>query len=156
MSLFLNVSEFWIYQGPEYTSGFEYARILDISEFWICQGYTGFRVCLSNSWICLYMLGYGWVCVNIPEYAVIYLNLPEWLLLCITPFPQLFYNSFSTWTRGYLFECNKCQEVINDRRLWSEGTWGCFLEEIIFGFFIATGSTSFAFCFRRNIFTSKI
>ena len=27
MSLVLNAPEFWIYQGPEYTSGFEYVRI---------------------------------------------------------------------------------------------------------------------------------
>ena len=33
MFLVLNVPEFWIYQGAEYASGFEYARTLNIPEF---------------------------------------------------------------------------------------------------------------------------
>ena len=33
MSLVVNVLEFWIYQCPEYASGFEYARVLNIPEF---------------------------------------------------------------------------------------------------------------------------
>ena len=42
-----------------------------------------------------------------PEYAGIYVNMPKsaWMafVLCF-PIPHLFYNSFSTWTRGYLVE----------------------------------------------------
>ena len=33
MPLVVNVPEFWIYQGSEYVSGFEYAKIVNISEF---------------------------------------------------------------------------------------------------------------------------
>ena len=65
---------FWICQGSEYASGFEYARILNIPEFWICQGFTGFRICLNNSWICLNMSDYVWIFLNLPEYAWICLK----------------------------------------------------------------------------------
>ena len=96
MSLVLNVPEFWIHQASQYASGFEYARllnmflVLNMPEFWICQGYTGFRICLNNPWIWLNMLE----C----------LNMAECLLFYISIFPPLFYNFFSTLTRGYLFE----------------------------------------------------
>ena len=119
MPLVLNISGFWIAQNSEYVSGSECARVLDtpgfsiclwfwicqsfgytrllnmslilnIPEFWICQGYTGFRICLNNPWICLNMLE----C----------LNMAECLLFYISTFPPLFYNFFSTLTRGYLFE----------------------------------------------------
>ena len=63
------LEKFWIYQGSDYASDFEYARILNVPEFWICQGYTGFRICLNNSWICLIMSGYVWICMNMYEYA---------------------------------------------------------------------------------------
>ena len=33
MSLVPNVLKFWIYQGSEYDSGYEYAKILNKSEF---------------------------------------------------------------------------------------------------------------------------
>ena len=33
MSLVLNMPEFWMYQGSEYASGFEYARILNSPDF---------------------------------------------------------------------------------------------------------------------------
>ena len=78
----LNSPGFWIclwfwmcqsfgysYQGSEYVSGFEYARILNIPEFWICQGYTWFKICRNNSWICLNMSEYAWICVNMPKSA---------------------------------------------------------------------------------------
>ena len=101
MSLVLNLPKIWIYQGSAYTSGFEYARIVNIPEFWICQGYTGLRICLNNSWICLIMSGYVWICLNMLKYAWIYLNLLNGF--CFT-FTHLFYNTLSTWTRSYLFE----------------------------------------------------
>ena len=63
------LEKFWIYQGSDYASDFEYARILNVPEFWICQGYTGFRMCLNNSWICLIMSGYVWICLNMYKYA---------------------------------------------------------------------------------------
>ena len=98
MSLVLNVPEFWIYQGSEYASGFEYARILSIPEFGICQGYTGFRICLNNSWICLIMSGYIWLCLNMPKYVWICLNLPEWLLFYSSPVDTLHNTWLLIWT----------------------------------------------------------
>ena len=69
-SLILNVLEFWIYRGFEYASSFEYAGVVNIPKFWICQGYTGFRICLNNSRICLNMPDYAWICLNMLEYAL--------------------------------------------------------------------------------------
>ena len=45
----LNVTRFWVHQGSAYTS------VLNVLGFWICQGYTGFCLCLINSWIYLNM-----------------------------------------------------------------------------------------------------
>ena len=45
--MFLNVPEICLYQGSEYTSGFQYAKILSIPEFCINQGYAGLRICLN-------------------------------------------------------------------------------------------------------------
>ena len=92
MPLVLNVPEFWIYQGCKYASGFEYTRILNTPDFWLCQGYTGFRICLNNSWLCLKMPDHVEICVNMPEYAWICLNLPEWLLLYVLPVVTLHYT----------------------------------------------------------------
>ena len=110
MSLILNIPEFWIYKGSEYASGFEYARILNIPNFWIYQSYTGFGICLNNSWICLNMPDYVSICLNISEYAELRVN-----------------------EHGAIFL--KRQKLI---------------------FSVADGSISFVFCFRLNIFTSKI
>ena len=85
MSLVLNVPDFWIYQSSEYASGFEYAGIMNIPQFSICQDYTGFTICLNNSWIWLIMSGYVWICLSMQEYAWICLNLPEWLLFLHFP-----------------------------------------------------------------------
>ena len=54
------------------------------------------------AWLCLDMSAYAGICVNRP-------NLLEWPLSYIFqfnfPFSNLFYyNPFSTWIRGYLFE----------------------------------------------------
>ena len=117
MSLVLNGIEFCISQGSECASGFEYARILNIPEFWICQGYTEFRICLNDSWICL----------NMPEYTWICLNLPKWLLFNISPL-----HSFCTWKHGSLFE--RLQE-----------TRGCFLKETKFNFFYGSWKYSVYF-----------
>ena len=103
MSLVLNVPEFWIYQGSEYASGFEYAKILIIPEFWICQRYTGFRKCLNNFLICLHSLiisGYVWISLNIPEYEGICLNLPE----CF-----FFYYFMAIPTMDKISEKNSCE-----------------------------------------------
>ena len=60
----LNIPEFWIVQDSEYVSGSDGAKVLDLPGFWIClcfwicQGYTGFKICLNTSWICLIMFGY--------------------------------------------------------------------------------------------------
>ena len=117
MFLVLNVAEFWIYQGSEYAFGFECTRILNIPEFLICQGYTGFRICRINSWICawicLIMFGYVWKCLNMLEHAWICLSLPEWLLFYIPPFTHLFFNLFSTWTRvTYLNVYRRLQVIV--------------------------------------------
>ena len=77
MSLVLNVLEFWIYQGSKYASGFKYARILNTSEYWICQCYTGFRMCLNISWLCLIMSECAWLCRKMLEYAEICVNMPK-------------------------------------------------------------------------------
>ena len=91
------------------------------------------------------MPDYVWICLNEPEYAWICLNLPEWFLFYISPFPYLFYNSFSTWTHGYLFE--RLQETRRNTRLfsWIDKIW-FFLKQL----------EPFVFCFRLNIFISKI
>ena len=134
-------------QGSEYASGFEYAKILNIPEFWICLDFTGFKICLNNSRICLIMSGYVWICLNIPQYAWICLNLPEWFLFYMSLFPHFFYNCFSTWTHRYLFE--PLQEIRGYSLKELEATGRNI-------FSIAAGSISFFFCFRLNIFTRKI
>ena len=119
------------------------------SEFLICQDYTGFRICLNYSWICLIMSWYVWICLNMPEYAWICLNLPEWLLFYISPFSHLFYNTLSAWIREYFFE--RLQEVIAWRNM-SLFSW----RDKIWFFSIAAYSICFVFYFKLNIFTSKI
>ena len=90
MPLVLNMPGFWIYQSSEYT------RVTQGSEYaWIIPGYV---------WICLIISWYVWICLTMSEYAWIWLNRPKWLLCYISPFSHLFYNPFSTWTRGYLSE----------------------------------------------------
>ena len=74
---FWTSQKFRIYQGSEYASGFEYLRILNIPEFWICQGYTGFRICLNKSWICLNMSDYVWICQSMPVYSGICVNMTQ-------------------------------------------------------------------------------
>ena len=132
--LVLNMPELWIYQSSEYvrvTQGSEYA--------WIIPEYV---------WICLIMPGYVWTCWNMHW---ICLNLPEWLLFYISPFPHLFYNPFSTWTRGYLLE------HLEETRGYSlKKHEAVFLKKKNLIFSLAAGSNSFVFCFKLNSFASKI
>ena len=105
----LNISGLWIAHDFEYVSGsecasFGYSRVLKMPTFGLCQGYTGFRICLNNSWISLIMSGYVWICLNIVEYAWICLYLPQWLLFYVSPFLHFFYNLFSILKYGFLFE----------------------------------------------------
>ena len=104
VSFFSKCSILDIWQGSKCASGFKYLRILNMSlvlnvsqsfgytrvlntpDFWICQGYTGIRICLNNSWICLIMFGYVWICLNMLEYMWISLNLPFVLHFYISPF----------------------------------------------------------------------
>ena len=86
----LNSPGFWICLWFWMRQNFRYTRVLNLPGFWICQSYTGFRICLNNSWICLNMPNYVWIWLNTPEYAWMYLNLPEWLLFYISPFPHMF------------------------------------------------------------------
>ena len=120
MPLVLHIPVSWISQDSEHISGSEFARVLDIPRFWIylwfwicqnskytrfriCQGYTGFRICLNNSWICLNMPYSVWICLKMPEYAGICVNMPgsTWMALAlhfpISPFVLRFLFYLSTW-----------------------------------------------------------
>ena len=66
------------------------------------------------------------------EYVRICLNLPEWLLFYNSSFPQLFYNTFSTWEGGYLFE--RLQET-KGYSLKEYKAFFFFFEETNFDFF---------------------
>ena len=149
MYLVLNVPEFWLYQGSEYASGFEYAMILNIPEFWICQGYTGFRICLNNSWICLNMPDYVWIFLNMSEYGGICMDMPKSFALHF-PLPHLSYNVPSPWTRGYLFE--HLQETL-EVMVWKNMRLSFWRNKICF--FYSSCKYFICFCFRLNIFKSK-
>ena len=127
---------------------------MNIPEFWICQGYAGFRICLNNSWIWLNMPDYSWKYLNILEYDGKCMNVPKsvWMafLLHFAHFTICFAIPFSTWTRGYLFE--PIQETRDDSLKEDKAV---FLKRKNLIFSIATGSISFDFCFRLNIFSSK-
>ena len=75
MPLVLNILGFWIARDSEYVSGFECTRVLNIPEFWVCQGYTGFRICLDNSQICLKV----WTrkCLDMSEFVAICVNMSK-------------------------------------------------------------------------------
>ena len=59
---------FWIYQGSEYATGSEFAKVLNVPGFWIYQRYTGFWICLNIS---------GCICLDMSEYAEIWMNMPK-------------------------------------------------------------------------------
>ena len=67
----------WIYQGPEYASGSEYARVLNKPGFWISHGSEYVRVTQGSeyAWICLIMS--DWICLDLSKYAVICTNMPK-------------------------------------------------------------------------------
>ena len=121
----------------------ECARVIHGSECaWTTSEYV---------WIYLIMSAYVWIWLTMPEYVWICQNLFELLLYYISQFPHSLYKSFSTWTRGYLFEglqetrgysLNLCEAI--------------FLKRQKFFFSIEAGSISFVFCFGLNTFTSKI
>ena len=148
MSQVLNVPEFRIYQSSEYASGFEYARILHIPEFWICQGYTGFRICLNKSWICLSMPDNVWICLgNMPEYVRICVNIPKyaWMAFGFT-FLHFPIGFTIPWKRGYLFE--RLQETRETTGYSLKEHETVFLKKQNLTFSLAAGSISFVFCFR--------
>ena len=58
-----------IIEGSEYTSGFNYARILNIPEFYIWQGYT---VTQGSEYV--WIPEYGRICGNMWKYAKICVN----------------------------------------------------------------------------------
>ena len=143
----LNIPGVRIAQDSEYISGSECARFLNIPKFWICQDFSGSRICLNTCWICrqcLIKFEYVWTFLNVPIYAWICLNLPE--QFCISPFPCLFYNPFSTLTPGYLFE--RLQETIGYSLKEHEVI---FLKRQKLIFAIAAGIISIISCFRLNI-----
>ena len=118
-----------IWQSSGYVSGSEYPTILnmslvlnvpvflDILRFWIClwfsicqdseftrvlnmRGYTEFRMCLNNSWICLNMSVCVWMWWNTHWLC---LKLPEWLLFYISPFLHFLLEyvvSYLRWSLG--------------------------------------------------------
>ena len=73
----LNKSGLWIYQGSEYSSGSEFARVLNtrlvlnLPGFWIVRVMQSFEY----AWICLIMS--GWICLGMSEYAGICTNVPK-------------------------------------------------------------------------------
>ena len=73
MTLVLNVPEFWIYQGYEYASGFEYDTIVNIhksSEYaMVTQGWKYTWIIPEYAWMWLVMSEYAWICVNLPKSA---------------------------------------------------------------------------------------
>ena len=71
---------FWIYQGSEYASVSEFAKVLNK------QGSEYAWLCLADAWICRYMREYAQIGPN--GFSVI--------------FP--YFGTFSTWTRAYLFQ----------------------------------------------------
>ena len=170
MSPVLNIQGSWITQDSVYVFGSECARVLHIPELWICLwfwicddseytrvlnmlGLHRLRICLNNSWIYLNMPDYAWICLNMIEYAEICVNTYIWLNdFCFTfPHFPIFYKPLSTWTHDYSFEC--LQET-RGYGLKEHGT--AFLKRQNLIFSIAAGSIWFVFCFRLNIFASKV
>ena len=91
MSLVLNMPEFWIYQGSEYASCFEYNRVLNMTVLHRIQN----------------MPDYVWICLNMSAYVGIGVNLSKsaWIVFVlhfrIYPFflQSLFYlNTWLLWT----------------------------------------------------------
>ena len=62
----LNMPGFWIYQGSDYASGSEYARVTQSSEY--------ARIILEHAWI---IPGYALVCLIMPEYTKTCVNMPK-------------------------------------------------------------------------------
>ena len=153
MYLVLNVPEFWLYQGSEYASGFEYTMILNIPEFWICQGYTGFRICLNNSWICLNMPDYVWIFLNMSEYGGICMDMPKssWIAFAlhfpITLFVLQCPFSLNTWLLIWT--------STGDSRGYGLKEHETFFLKKQNLFFYSSCKYFICFCFRLNIFKSK-
>ena len=134
--------QFWMCQNSEYASRFEYVRILNIPEFWIYQDNTGFKICLI-------VPGYVWICLNMRERICVNMPKSPWMAFvlhfAIFPFVLQFFFYLNTWrlqeTRGYSL---KEHEAVFLKR------------QNLYFFSIATGSISFVFHFKLNIFTSKV
>ena len=73
----LNKPVFWIYQGSEYASSSQFARVLNMSVLHRVLNMPEY------AWLCL--TEYVWICLNMPGYAWICLNLPEWLFVLYFP-----------------------------------------------------------------------
>ena len=88
----MKIPEFWLYQGSDYTSGSQYARVLNIPEFWICKGSEN-----ASGSECAWVLNlpYAWMiieCLIMVEYARIHVNMPK-CFLDETKF-DIFYSSW--------------------------------------------------------------
>ena len=92
MFLVLKMLEFWIQQGSEIASGYEYARVLNIPSVLLMPG-------LHKE--------YAWICLNDSEYAMleytrIYVNkLKSVWMTFILHFPIVI-HTLSIWLSGYL------------------------------------------------------
>ena len=87
MSLVLNMPEFWIYQGSEYASCFEYNRVLNMTVLHRIQN----------------MLDYVWMCLNMSAYVGIGVNMSKsaWIVFVlhfrISPFFLQSLFNLNTW-----------------------------------------------------------
>ena len=148
MPLVLNLPKFWIYHGSEYASGFKYTRIFNIQDSRICQGYAGFRICLNNSWICLFMS-------SVSEYAWIYWNMHECAYICLNVFCFIFPHFPICFSIPFLLA-----HLVTYLHLYRRLEVYILKEQALFfkrqNFIFSLASISFILYFRLNIFASEI
>ena len=132
----------WIYQGSEYISVLNMPRFWVYLWFWIYKG--------SEYAVILQVSEYLWI---IPEYVKLCLNMPEYAGICLNGF----YFTFPTVISCLLGLVVTFFQRLHDTRNYSvKEHEGVFLKRQNWIFSLVTGSISFNFCFRQNIFTNKI
>ena len=116
-----------------------------------CQGSEYIKVLnMSVLHEVLKMPEYAWFCLA--EYARICLNMPQWLLLNISPLQSLTY--LKAWS--IIFESLIFQRLHKIRTFGLRENEAIFLETQNLIFSIVAERIWFGFCFKLNIFTSKI
>ena len=146
---------FRISQDSEYASGCECAMILNIQGLRIFQVYTGFRICLNNSWICLNMPESVWIYLNVPEYTRIFVNMPKsaWMAF-VLHFPIFFTIPFLLeHVDTYLIVYRRLEVIESLMRPEEEAV---FLKRQNLIFSVAARSILFVFYFRLSIVRSKV